>query len=77
MSIISTQIPEEIANAIKCKAESMDVTPSWLVRKIIKFYIHQAPFLDPQDPLNPQDIKDTQDTEDTADIEDLENIPKP
>lgn len=45
MSIISTQIPEEIADAIKAQAESMEVTPSWLVRKIIKSYIHQSQLL--------------------------------
>ncbi|MDG1701746.1 MAG: hypothetical protein P8I61_02370 [Opitutae bacterium] len=45
MSIISTQIPEEIADAIKAQAESMEVTPSWLVRKIIKSYINQSQLL--------------------------------
>ena len=42
MSIISTQVPEEIANAIKAEADSMEVTPSWLVRKIIKSYINES-----------------------------------
>jgi len=41
-SIISTQVPEEIANAIKAEADSMEVTPSWLVRKIIKSYINES-----------------------------------
>ena len=41
-SIISTQVPEEIANAIKAEADSMEVTPSWLVRKIIKAYINES-----------------------------------
>ena len=42
MSIISTKVPEEIANAIKAEADSMEVTPSWLVRKIIKSYINES-----------------------------------
>ena len=42
MSIISTQVSEEIANAIKAEADSMEVTPSWLVRKIIKSYINES-----------------------------------
>lgn len=41
-SIISTQVPEEIANAIKAEADLMEVTPSWLVRKIIKSYINES-----------------------------------
>lgn len=39
MSILSTQVPEEVAQSIKEHAEALDVTPSWLIRKIIKSYI--------------------------------------
>ena len=46
MSIISTQIPEEIADAIKAQAKAMEVTPAWLVRKIIKSYMDDSLFLD-------------------------------
>lgn len=42
MTIISTQIPEEIADVIKAQAESLEVTPAWLIRKIIKSYIDES-----------------------------------
>lgn len=58
MSIISAQVPEEIAIAIKAKADSMEVTSSWLVRKIIKAYIDESVLLK---------VKDTQE------IEEIEN----
>ena len=45
MSIISTQIPVEIADAIKAQAEALEVTPAWLVRKIIKSYMHDSHLL--------------------------------
>lgn len=41
MSILSTQVPEEVAHSIRAQAEAMDVTPSWLMRKIIKSHIEE------------------------------------
>ena len=62
MSIISTQIPEEIADTIKAKAKSMEVTPSWLVRKIIKSYIMQPQPLNHKELLNHKEIKKIEDS---------------
>jgi len=56
-SIISTQVPEEIANAIKTKADSMDVTPSRLVGNIIKAYIKKSLLLESQNAEEIQDIE--------------------
>lgn len=57
MFSISTQVPEEIANAIKVKADSMEVTPAWLVRKIIKAYIEESVLLKVKDTEQIEDIE--------------------
>jgi hypothetical protein len=54
-SIISTQVPEEIANAIKTKADSMDVTPDRLVGNIIHAYIEEPLLFESK---NTEEIKD-------------------